>query len=77
METVDTNARIAVLENDVKILVEVLKEIKADQKEQHNLMMEKIEDLEKKMNTIERWRWMIIGGAAVLGYLIAHMQLWG
>lgn len=77
METVDTNARIAVLENDVKILVEVLKEIKADQKEQHNLMMEKIEDLEKKMNTIERWRWMIIGGAAVLGYLIAHMQFWG
>jgi len=77
METVDTNARIAVLENDVKILVEVLKEIKSDQKEQHNLMMEKIEDLEKKMNTIERWRWMIIGGAAVLGYLIAHMQLWG
>ena len=77
METVDTNARIAVLENDVKILVEVLKEIKADQKEQQNLMMEKIEDLEKKMNTIERWRWMIIGGAAVLGYLIAHMQLWG
>lgn len=77
METVDTNARIAVLENDVKILVEVLKEIKADQKEQHNLMMEKIEDLEKKMNIIERWRWMIIGGAAVLGYLIAHMQLWG
>lgn len=77
METVDTNARIAVLENDVKILVEVLKEIKADQKEQHNLMMEKIEDLEKKMNIIERWRWMIIGGAAVLGYLIAHMQFWG
>ena len=76
METVDTNARIAVLENDVKILVEVLKEIKADQKEQHNLMMEKIEDLEKKMNIIERWRWMIIGGAAVLGYLIAHMQFW-
>ena len=76
METVDTNARIAVLENDVKILVEVLKEIKADQKEQHKLMMEKIEDLEKKMNIIERWRWMIIGGAAVVGYLIAQMQLW-
>lgn len=77
METVDTNARIAVLENDVKILVEVLKEIKSDQKEQHNLMMEKIEDLEKKMNIIERWRWMIIGGSAVLGYLVAHMQFWG
>ena len=77
METVDTNARIAVLENDVKILVEVLKEIKQEQKEQHNTMMEKIEDLEKKMNIIERWRWMIIGGAAVLGYLIAHMQFWG
>ena len=76
METVDTNARIAVLENDVKILVEVLKEIKSDQKEQHNLMMEKIEELEKKMNIIERWRWMIIGGAAVVGYLIAQMQLW-
>jgi len=74
METLDTTSRIAVLEKEVKIVVEVLKEIKQEQKEQHEDMMHKIETLEKKMSVIERWRWMIIGGSAVLGYLLAHWQ---
>ena len=74
METLDTTSRIAVLEKEVKIVVEVLKEIKQEQKEQHEDMMRKIETLEKKMSVIERWRWMIIGGSAVLGYLLAHWQ---
>jgi len=35
-------------------------------------MMEKISDIDQRLTVIERWRWMIIGGAAVLGFLAAH-----
>lgn len=33
------------------------------------------ESIQNKMSTIERWRWMIMGGAVVLGYVIAHLKL--
>lgn len=72
METFDTGARIAVLENEIKNVVTELKEHRKDSKEHHNAMMEKIEDLDKRLQVIERWRWMIIGGAVALGYLASH-----
>jgi hypothetical protein len=31
--------------------------------------------IQEKMASIERWRWMIMGGAIVLGYVIAHLKL--
>lgn len=36
--------------------------------EQHNALAEKLQ-------TFEKWRWMIMGGAIVLGYVIAHIRL--
>lgn len=36
--------------------------------EQHKAIAEKI-------TTIEKWRWMIMGGAAVVGYVLAHLKL--
>lgn len=72
METFDTGARIAVLENELKNVVTELKEHRKDSKDHHNAMMEKIEDLDKRLQVIERWRWMIIGGAMALGYFASH-----
>jgi len=72
MELFDSTARIAVLENQLNNLGSELKEFRHDSKEQHKQMMEKIEDIDKRLNTIEKWRWMIIGGAAVLGFLFSH-----
>lgn len=31
--------------------------------------------VQEKMSSIEKWRWMIMGGAIVLGYVIAHLKL--
>jgi TolA-binding protein len=73
METFDTGARIAVLETQLDNLSSELKNFRMDSKEQHKQMMEKIEDIDKRLNVIERWRWMIVGGAVVLGYLASHI----
>ena len=36
--------------------------------EQHKAIAEKI-------TAIEKWRWMIMGGAIVIGYVLAHLKL--
>ena len=72
MEMFDTGARIAVLETQLENLGSELKNFRQDSKEQHRQMMEKITDIDKRLNIIERWRWMIIGGAAALGYMVSH-----
>ena len=36
--------------------------------EQHKQIAEKIQ-------AIEKWRWMIMGGALVVGYVLAHLKL--
>jgi len=52
----------------------------------HTLMMEKLDQhmtteeqhhksVQDKISTIEKWRWMIMGGAIVIGYVLAHLKL--
>lgn len=72
VESFDTGERIAVLEISVKQLATEIKEHRVDSKEQHNQMMRKIEDIDKRLVVIERWRWMIVGGALAVGYLASH-----
>lgn len=31
--------------------------------------------LEEKISSMEKWRWMLMGGAVVAGYLIAHLKI--
>jgi uncharacterized protein (UPF0305 family) len=73
METFDTSARIAVLETELKNLVNELREHRKDSKDHHNTMMEKIEELDERIQIIERWRWMVVGGALALGYIVSHI----
>lgn len=73
METFDTSARIAVLENEVKNIASDVKEIRKESKEQHYLLMEKMTQMDNRLGVVERWRWMVVGGAAVGGYLISHL----
>lgn len=73
MEHFDTGARIAVVENELKNLSNEVREHRLDSKEQHKQMMQKIDSMDERLGIIERWRWMIIGGALVLGYLVAHL----
>ena len=72
METFDTGARIAVLETELKNLINELREHRKDSKENHTVMMEKIEELDTRIQIIERWRWMVVGGAIAIGYVVSH-----
>lgn len=72
METFDTGARIAVLENEIKNISIDLREHRLDSKEHHILLMKRIDNIDSRLQVIERWRWMIVGAAAVLGFLVSH-----
>ena len=61
------------MESQLTNLVSDLKEFRQDSKEQHKQMMEKISDIDERLTTIEKWRWMIIGGSIVIGYLSSHL----
>lgn len=52
----------------------------------HEKVMEKLEQqsaeaseahksLADRLNDIEKWRWMLIGAAVVIGYVLAHVKL--
>ena len=71
MEQFDTGARIAVLENEVKNIAKDIKEIRQENKEQHNTLMNKMESMDKRLGIVERWRWMVVGGAMVVGWLVS------
>lgn len=72
MELFDTGARIAVVENELKNVAREVQELRLDSKEQHKQMMEKIMEIDKRLGVIEKWRWMVVGGALVLGYFASH-----
>lgn len=48
-------------------------------KEQHENIQKEIQnDIKKisdRVDVLEKWRWMIVGGAIVLGYLVGHIDL--
>ena len=48
-------------------LKEIMREIKAAREEscQH------AKDMDKRISSLERWQWTIVGGAGVLGFLFA------
>ena len=34
-----------------------------------------IKEVTKRVDGLENWRWMIIGGAVVFGYIVGHLEL--
>jgi predicted RNase H-like nuclease (RuvC/YqgF family) len=34
-----------------------------------------INKVTERVDTLERWRWMIVGGAIVIGYIVGHLGL--
>lgn len=73
MEMFDTNSRIAVLENEVKNIAADIKELRVEQKEQHDALMKHFVSIEERLTNLEKWRWMVVGGAIVIGFLLSHV----
>lgn len=75
MELFDTTSRIAVLENEVKNIAIDVREIRKEQKDQHEAMMNKMSEMENRLVTVERWKWTLLGASAVIGYILAHVKV--
>ena len=56
------------------------KEIMSAATEQHKEHTEAIQrlrdDLQNRVGVLEKWRWIIIGGSIVLGFLIQKLPIW-
>lgn len=49
-------------------------ELAKSDKEQHDGLYAKMEEISGRVGILERWRWMIVGGAILMGYLIGHIE---
>ena len=45
-----------------------------DDKAQHDTMSKKIDEIKDRVDLLERWKWMIVGGAIAIGYIVGHLQ---
>jgi peptidoglycan hydrolase CwlO-like protein len=43
-------------------------------KEQHESLKKSMENVKDRVDVLEKWRWMIVGGAIVIGYLMGHLD---
>lgn len=61
-------------------------EIRAEIDIKHEKLIEKLDEhakkeseenksMSSKISGLEKWRWMLMGGAVVVGYIIAHIKL--
>lgn len=75
IEHFDTASRIAVLENEVKNIANDVKEMRAESKAQHEILLKKMDSMDERLGIVERWRWMILGAAIVAGYILAHIRI--
>lgn len=70
------HSRISDLRDDLRSDFESKNEKVIQKIEEHtNSSNEHSKELNKRIDGIERWRWMIMGGALVIGYILAHVKL--
>ena len=74
-QDITTTERIAVLETKLESLQETMDEMRTEQKVQHESLCKKFEQVSDRISVLERWRFMIFGGAVVVGYLLAHVKV--
>lgn len=44
-------------------------------KEQHAAQIDATRSLSDRVDTLERWRWMVVGGAVALGYILSKLPV--
>ena len=62
---------LAATEQHNSIKDDVLKEMK----DMKTTLDDDIHEVTKRVDVLENWRWMIVGGAIVFGYIIGHLEL--
>ena len=56
---------------------EMMQTITAQHLEQQQMMDKMRIELNNRVGVLEKWRWLIIGGAIVVGFAIQEMPIWG
>lgn len=68
--------KIDAMENRMQIRMKESSDIAAIQHHAiENEVRKDVQTIADKVNILERWRWMIFGGAVVLGYLLNHLDV--
>ena len=56
-------------------LDEKIDELAQSDKEQHEIMTKTMNSIKERVDILEKWRFMIVGGAVVLGYMVGNMGI--
>jgi hypothetical protein len=56
-------------------LDEKIDELAQSDKEQHEVMTKTMNSIKERVDILEKWRFMIVGGAIVFGYLVGNLGL--
>jgi len=56
-------------------LDEKIDELAQSDKEQHDVMSRTMNSIKDRVEILERWKWMIVGAAVALGYVVGHMDI--
>ena len=68
--------RISELRDDLHDDIEVKHEKVMEKLDEHNINSHKQnEEIKDRLNQVEKWKWMLMGGAIVVGYVLAHLRL--
>jgi len=55
-------------------LDEKIDELAISDKEQHEVMTKTMTSIKERVDVLEKWRFMMVGGAIALGYLLGHLE---
>jgi hypothetical protein len=55
-------------------LDEKIDELAKSDREQHESLKAAMDKVKERVDILEKWRWMIVGGAVVIGYLVGHLD---
>ena len=53
----------------------IKEDVLTEMKEMTKTLDGDIKEVTARVDVLERWRWMIVGGAIVLGYIIGHLEV--
>ena len=53
----------------------IKEDVLTEMKEMTKTLDGDIKEVTARVDVLERWRWMIVGGAIVVGYIIGHLEV--